>query len=261
MTVKAKTLPKLTALGTAAAMIAVASSQVGYREGANNDTTYGRAYGMNNVAWCAIFISWSASKAGCESCIPKHAYTPSGAQWFKARDQWGSKPKVGAIVYFDTAGMGRISHVGVVTAVHDDGSFDTVEGNTNDNGSRIGNGVYRLRRRNVGTRGGFGYPKYAKAVSEAPSPPADVTVKLSPAVVPNHANSQVKLLKTLLIAAGYGHGIETPVGPMYGAGAQKAVAHFHDDHPELKSPGLKYDPAIGPEGFTLLQRLAAKKAA
>lgn len=36
-------------------MVNTAISQVGTLEGANNNNKYGVWFGMNNVAWCAIF--------------------------------------------------------------------------------------------------------------------------------------------------------------------------------------------------------------
>lgn len=168
-----KTVPAVKNPGTKEAMIAVAASQLGYIEGRNNDNAFGIWYGMNRQPWCAMFISWAASKSGCSKVIPKHAYTPAGAQWFKNRGQWGKTPRVGAIVYYDVSGLGRISHVGVVDKVFADGSWTAIEGNTNAAGSRDGGGVRRQKRRTVGTsRGGFGYPAYAKPPA-APKPPAD----------------------------------------------------------------------------------------
>lgn len=137
-----------------------ARSQLGYREGANNSTKYGLWYGLNHQPWCAIFLSWVAAKAKVSRIIPKHAYTPAGADWFKARDAWGHKPRVGAVVYYDTAGLGRISHVGIVEKVLPGGAWYAIEGNTNAAGSREGRVVRRQRRTTTGSRGGFGYPDY-----------------------------------------------------------------------------------------------------
>jgi hypothetical protein len=149
---------------TAAQVISVARSQIGYKEGANNDTKYGKWYGLNNNPWCAMFVSWVASKAGASKIIPKHAYTPAGAQWFKDRGQWHSSPRAGDIVYFDFPGDGvnRISHVGIVEAVLKDGSIITIEGNTNSAGSREGNGVWRKIRK-TGIKG-YGRPKYTRVL-------------------------------------------------------------------------------------------------
>ncbi len=116
------------------------------------------------------------------SVIPKHAYTPTGASWFKARGQWHKTPKVGDVVYYYNAGMGRIAHVGLVTAVHGDGSWTACEGNTSNTGSRTGNGVYLLKR--TTTRGGgFGRPKYATA-PVTPKPPVPPVVVPPVVVVP-----------------------------------------------------------------------------
>jgi surface antigen len=155
---------------TAARVIQVARSQLGYREGRNNDTKYGRWYGANHQPWCAMFVSWIAAATGATAIIPKHAYTPSGAKWFKDRGRWGTRPRIGAIVYFNFPGDGvdRISHVGIVEKVNADGSIITIEGNTNDSGSREGNGVYRKQRK-VGIVG-YGYPAYATATTPFPLP-------------------------------------------------------------------------------------------
>lgn len=137
-----------------------ARGELGTTERGNNDTKYGRWYGLNFQPWCAIFSSWVAAKARVTRIVPRHAYTPAGAQWFKDRGQWGHKPRVGAWVYYDTAGLGRISHVGIVEKVFRDGSWYAIEGNTNAAGSREGRIVRRQKRTTTGHRGGFGYPDY-----------------------------------------------------------------------------------------------------
>lgn len=136
-----------------------------------NTWYYGRAVRGDAYPWCAVFVSWVSQQAGATGIIPKHAYTPSGAQWFKDRGQWGKTPRVGAIVYYQWPGMSRISHVGIVEAVHSDGSWTAIEGNTDGSGSRTGGIVMRQRRRSVGSLGGFGYPAYSGA-APAPAPAA-----------------------------------------------------------------------------------------
>lgn len=172
-----KKLPKIKEPGTAAAFIAVLTSQVGVREGNNNDNPYGRWYRMNFVAWCAILISWAAFKSGCSKIIPRHAFTPAGANWFKAKDQWGTKPKPGAIAYFYNASLGRIAHVEGVVKVYENGDFLSCGGNTNSTGSREGNGVY-LQRRTTTRGGGFGYPAYKKS-TKAKEKEREIPVDLS----------------------------------------------------------------------------------
>lgn len=191
-------VPRIKYPGTAQALVAIASSQIGYTEGKNNDTVYGKWYGIPNAPWCAMFITWCAFVSGCRKIIPKHAYTPAGANWFKQKGQWGNTPRVGAIVYYDTAGLGRISHVGVVDQVLDDGSWTSVEGNTNAAGSREGRIVRRQKRRSVGTRGGFGYPKYARVPKPRP--------QSAPAPVP--ARKTVQQIAQEVVKGKWGNGAE-----------------------------------------------------
>ena len=38
-------------MATAAQVLSVAQSQIGYKEGSNNSNKYGAAYGLNNASW------------------------------------------------------------------------------------------------------------------------------------------------------------------------------------------------------------------
>lgn len=137
-----------------------ARHELGNSEHGDNLNRYGAWYGMNGLPWCAMFVSWVAAHSKTASIIPKFAYTPAGAQWFMSRKAWGHKPRVGAIVFYDTAGLGRISHTGIVEKVFRDGSWYAVEGNTDVAGGRTGGSVRRQKRTTTGSRGGFGYPDY-----------------------------------------------------------------------------------------------------
>lgn len=258
MTTAARALPALKYPGTAAAFIAVATSQVGYREGENNDTVFGAWYPMNHEAWCAMFMSWVAEQSGCRAIVPKHAYTPAGADWFQDRGQWSYTPHVGDIVYYDISGLGRISHTGTVTAVHEDGTWTACEGNTNDGGSREGNGVYLKRRSTVGTRGGFGRPKYVK-VPVAAKPvwqPASMALReLNPAVKPDAKHLQVRLLQWCLHKAGYGQ-LTGECTTLYGPATKAAVDDFHERNPRFRAVGKRHDYSINAAGFRFLQKQA-----
>ncbi|WP_158548801.1 peptidoglycan-binding protein [Blastococcus sp. TF02A-26] len=164
-------------MSTAVAVLDVARAELGTAEspiGSNrvkyNAWFYGREVSGDAYPWCAVFVSWVAITAGASALIPRHAYTPAGADWFRQRGAWGSTPRVGAIVFYEWPGMGRISHVGIVETVHPDGSWTAIEGNTDAAGSRTGGQVMRQRRRSVGARGGFGYPAYAAAAAATPVP-------------------------------------------------------------------------------------------
>lgn len=187
MTAAAKTLPKLpagpyTPAEAANRLIAVATSQIGYREGKtssgsyNNDTVFGAWYGpgFNYAAWCASFVSWCAAKAAIPAAvIPKHAYTPTGWNWFAARNLDVATPRRGDIMYVYGPVSGeknsRVHHVGIVENVLPGGYIQTIEGNTNTTGSASGNGVYRLKRK-VSSKLRFARPAYEMAVIARPKP-------------------------------------------------------------------------------------------
>jgi hypothetical protein len=162
-----------------ARILTAAASQIGYREGRsdsgiwNNDNAYGLWYGMNGVSWCAEFVSWCADQAGYLGVIiPRHAYTPTGWNWFKNRGLTANAPQPGYIVYVygyvASEGRSRVHHVGLVERVLDDGYIQTIEGNTNDSGSSQGNGVYRLRRRFEPSRLLLARPNYAAVIKPPP---------------------------------------------------------------------------------------------
>jgi hypothetical protein len=230
---------------TAAQFVAVARSQIGYRESAGNRTKYGAWYGMNGTAWCAIFMSWCAWKAGATKIIPRHAYTPAGADWFKARGQWHtSKPKVGDLVYFNFPGDGvnRISHVGTVEAVKADGSIITIEGNTNAAGSRTGGGVWRKARRTGIV--GYGRPKYAVPATTRKITPLAASTKVG------KVGWQVSDLRYCLAKAGYLAKSAATSNDKYDAAVSKAVERFHNANPKFKGGDNRQ---IGPQGWKALQ--------
>jgi hypothetical protein len=156
---------------TAGDVLAVAASQIGYHS-SSTSSKYGAWYGVNGY-WCAMFVSWCAAQAGATDIIPRHAYTPSGAQWFRDRGLWHSGvagAQAGDVVYFDF-GKGRISHVGFVEASLGDGSVSTIEGNTSstDSGNqRSGGWVARKRRKAYVV--GYGRPGYSAGTIVVPGP-------------------------------------------------------------------------------------------
>lgn len=119
------------------AIVRMAKSQVGNRESGNNRTKYGAWYGMNGVAWCAIFVSWVFAKAG--SPLPSlqgrgskgFAGVQAGAEALRRRGKLYRTPKVGDI-WLRRGPTWQQDHTGIVVAVHENGSFTTVEGNASD---------------------------------------------------------------------------------------------------------------------------------
>lgn len=144
-------------------LLAVARGELGYSEDppGSNKTKYGAWYGQQD-AWCGVFVSWCADQSGNTDVIPRFAYTPSGAAWFQQRGRFSRSPIAGSIAFYDLAGMGRISHCGIVESVSVGGGWYAIEGNTNGAASRTGGQVRRNYRTTVGTtRGGFGLPSWA----------------------------------------------------------------------------------------------------
>lgn len=139
----------------------------------SNRTIFGARYGLNGVAWCNIWVWDVMQRAGAGNLICKSAYTPSTWQWFKQRGQIVATPRPGDVVFFDFPGDGvdRISHVGLVEAVHADGTVTTIEGNTTPGtagSQRDGGGVWRRRRRTGVVA--FARPAYAAAAPPAVPP-------------------------------------------------------------------------------------------
>lgn len=147
-------------MSTLERFVEIARSEIGYREEGDNRTKYGAWYGMDGQAWCGMFMSWCGERAGVlGSSIPKFAYTPAGYQWFRDQGRTGRDPRPGSLAFYEFPGMGRICHVGVVEAVLRDGRIQTIEGNTDADGSRTGGGVWR-KKRSTATVVGYGHPTF-----------------------------------------------------------------------------------------------------
>lgn len=146
--------------------IAIAAGEIGYFRRPGTATKYGEWYGLPTGAWCAMFLSWVAEQAGATSVFPKHAYTPSGANWFKARNQWhtgNAGIRRGDILYFDFPGApNRISHVAVAESDWNPsgGYVETIEGNTSGPGGDQRNGGALLRKRRSAWIVGYGRPNW-----------------------------------------------------------------------------------------------------
>lgn len=154
----------------------VAAGEVGYIEGpADNETKYQKA----NQPWCGAFVNWVAKQAGVK--IPDCTYTPAGAKAFAEAKRWQgiaeAEPMPGDLVFFDfpNDSLDRISHIGIVERVKDNGIVVCIEGNTASDtkgDQRNGGQVCRkVRAYKVKNRGklqpslpvfivGFGRPKF-----------------------------------------------------------------------------------------------------
>lgn len=128
-------------------------SQIGVREtgGANRGRhveRYLSSVGFDpGYAWCAAFVSWCYQQA--EINHPKSAWVPSYARKqniiYKRGEFLKSLPQQGDVFLIWFSNLNRPAHIGFVDRWKEKWVI-TVEGNTNDDGSREGDGVYRKRR-------------------------------------------------------------------------------------------------------------------
>ena len=144
-------------------VLEVALSQVGTKESpkGSNKTKYGEWFGMNGVAWCAIFVSWCYNEAGFPlgniGFLKGFAGTRTALKIFKDNKRTTFVPAIGDIVFFDWELDGKVDHVGIFHKWLNKDYFESIEGNT-----AIGNdsngGEVMIRKR---------HKKFAKFVHPA----------------------------------------------------------------------------------------------
>lgn len=128
-------------------IVAIAQKEVGVKELTENSSPridrYNAYVGLKKVPWCASWVSWVFAQAG---------YTQPKTAWSPALFPVGrliKDPVPGTVlgIYFDH--LKRIGHCGIVEQVRNDWVC-SIEGNTNVNGNREGDGVYRRMRHRRG---------------------------------------------------------------------------------------------------------------
>lgn len=141
-----------------------AASQVGVREvpkGSNwgpKVSLYLKAAGfLTPAAWCAAFVTWCLRAVGVDrkSLPALAASTYYWMDWARKKGRHRTAPKRGMLFVWNVKGAG---HIGFVTNVSESGqTFETIEGNTNSDGSREGYEVARRTRtvKEIADRGGF----------------------------------------------------------------------------------------------------------
>jgi len=136
-------------------VVDIAKQEIGFQEGANNDTKFGKWYGLNNQPWCAMFVSWcfvqaelgakiaASTKKGFASC-------DAGLKWFAKKNKLVliGQAQAGDIAFFQFDNDAEPDHVGIV--VKNNGKYLwCIEGNTSADkkGSQAnGDGVYQKKR-------------------------------------------------------------------------------------------------------------------
>ena len=119
----------------------------------DNDTIYGKWYGMNKEPWCGMFVSWCAAQSGMlnsnksgtldEGKIPKFSYCLTGKNIYKKADRYypvssNYEPKRGDLFFhlkkiIEDGKEKWVGHTGIIIA-YDKGTdiIYSIEGNTDD---------------------------------------------------------------------------------------------------------------------------------
>ena len=161
-------------------VIATALREVesGFREGANNDTKYGKWFGLNNQPWCAMFVSWCFAQNSLSDLVSAQtkkgfASCDAGLKWFAKKNQLVpvGDAQEGDIAFFQFDTDAQPDHVGIVVKNNKKlKRLVVAEGNTagDSGGSQSnGDGVY-LKKRSYGLIMAVARPKYPKNVSTSP---------------------------------------------------------------------------------------------
>lgn len=133
-------------------IIEIAKAEVGTKESPanSNKTKYGKWFGLDGVAWCAIFVSWCYFQAGKR--LPKIGFTlgfagcQTGYAYFKKNGWITNNPVVGDIVLFDWNLDGRYDHTGIFNGWVSETKFNTFEGNTSISNQSNGGEVMARER-------------------------------------------------------------------------------------------------------------------
>jgi peptidoglycan hydrolase-like protein with peptidoglycan-binding domain len=228
-------------MGTAQGMIAAARKLLGTTEhppGSNHNlvTTW---YGFSGP-WCDMSISYEAAHSdNLKAVMGKFALTTAHARAFQAHGRWhyglgGIRP--GDVVFFDFSGgrsISGIDHVGLVEAVHSNGTVTTLEGNTSD--------AFRRRVRGRSCVVGYGRPAYDGA---APMPSHDGILRKGS--TGNAVRTLQKNLNTVQHAG-------LTVDGQFGAATDKAVRAFQSAHK------LTVDGEYGPHTAAVMKAALAGK--
>jgi len=153
----------------ATAALAVAAGEIGQMEqppGSNRGPRvdeYVRAVGLDPAGrfpWCAAFVYWCFARAATEAGVRNPVIRTGGVldHWRRAAEKGvprvtgtaakGSPALVRPGFVFVMDFGGGVGHTGFVKAVAG-GHLLTIEGNTNDGGSREGVGVFERREREI----------------------------------------------------------------------------------------------------------------
>lgn len=133
-------------------LIIEAGNQLGVTEATGHNDgpaveTFLKAVGLGKGnPWCMAFVYWCAKQAAIKLGLINPLKETGGVldEWQSGRGVHLTEPEEGCIFILRESTGGY--HTGIVTGVLPDGSMHTIEGNTNNNGSREGTSVLRKTR-------------------------------------------------------------------------------------------------------------------
>lgn len=134
-------------------LVEIYLSQVGVREKTGHNDgreveQYLHSVGLGKgYAWCSAFVKWCLDSAGINNRITAWAPTacnPDDVVWNGKR--FVKQPQEGDIFCLYYPRLKRVGHTGFFHKQINSSVYESVEGNTNAQGSREGDGVYRKKR-------------------------------------------------------------------------------------------------------------------
>jgi hypothetical protein len=128
-------------------------SQIGVREATGKNDgpeveMYLHSVGKSKgLAWCSAFVAWCLNEAEIKHTVNAWSPTSENRRNFVYRNQsFFKQPLPGDVFTIFYPRLKRIGHTGFYHANQNESIIITVEGNTNEAGSREGDGVYKKYR-------------------------------------------------------------------------------------------------------------------
>lgn len=148
-----KNIPQKTAKNIPASITDVYLSQLGVHEATGKNDgkdveKYLRSVGLGKgYPWCAAFVKWCYDSAGIKTPMngaAASAHNSKDLVWFHKTQRKEPEPGDAFTLWYNA--LGRIGHTGFFHKKVNATVYESVEGNTNEAGSREGDGVYRKYR-------------------------------------------------------------------------------------------------------------------
>lgn len=165
-------------MATAKQVLEVARKYIGTVEKPENDvlfntTYYGHHVNGSQYPWCMVYCWFVFQEANASSLFfdgKKTALCQAALSNYRKKGKfYTSNPKPGDLVFFKFGNCVReTNHVGFVEKVNNDGSIETIEGNTSD-ASQNNGGMVMRRIRKGSSIVGYARPDYEKEA--VPLPP------------------------------------------------------------------------------------------